>query len=343
MPRIPVDHTELACELTGRGEPLVLVHGSWSDRHNWRTVAPALAERFHVVAYDRRGHGQSGRPGEPGSRRHQEDDLAGLIEALDCGPAHVAGTSFGASIALGLAARRPELVRSLVAHEPPLMSVVAHDPHAMRLLGEVQATVQSVLARVAAGQVEDGARQFVDEVALGPGAWDQLPEALRETMIHHAPAFVGEQGDANWASIDPAELSRIECPVLLTQGDQSPPWFPGIVAGLAEMIPTAKLLTYRDAGHAPHVSHPDDYLSAVRGFLTACTAQAQSSSAFVNVGLAIRKTPETMKANMASTPRMRVIALSNGSISTSAATRAPAVKAPSGIPFTAARSPRRWR
>ncbi len=266
MPKITANDVELHYEATGRGDPLVLVHGGWSDLHNWQPVASGLARSYLVVAYDRRGHGRSQRA-DQGTRRDQEDDLAALIEGLGDGPAHVVGTSFGASIAIGLAARRPELVRSVIAHEPPLMSVVAGDPEAERLLRDAQASVQSVLSRLARGDIEGGARQFVEEVALGPGAWEQLPEPLRETMIDSAPAFAAEQRDPDWASVDPAATASVERPVLLTQGDQSPPWFSGIVSGLAQLIDGAEVRTYSGAGHAPHVTHPDLYLEEVTGYL----------------------------------------------------------------------------
>jgi pimeloyl-ACP methyl ester carboxylesterase len=265
MPHMSANDIELHYEVAGQGDPLVLVHGGWSDLHNWQPVAPGLAESFLVVAVDRRGHGESERAW--GTRREQEDDLAALIEGLGRGPAHVAGTSFGGSIAIGLAARRPELVRSVVAHEPPLMSLVLHDAEIQPLMEQVRATVQTVLARVTQGDVEGAARQFVEEVALGRGAWEQLPEPLRETMVDSAPAFVAEQRDSDWASLDLAELSRVDRPVLLTQGDQSPPWFAGIVAKLAELVDGATVLTYRGAGHAPHLTHPDDYLAALTEFL----------------------------------------------------------------------------
>jgi pimeloyl-ACP methyl ester carboxylesterase len=266
MPHISANDVELYYETTGEGDPLVLVHGGWSDHDNWQAVAAGLAERFLVVAYDRRGHGRSQR-GDQGSRRDQEDDLAAVIEALGCAPAHVVGTSFGASIAIGLAARRPELVRSVVAHEPPLISLVADDPEARPLLEEVQRSIQAVLKRLARGDAEGGARQFVEEVALGPGAWEQLPRPLRETMIDAAPAFVAEQQDPDWAGVDLLELARVDVPVLLTQGDQSPPWFFGIVAKLAELVEGATVRTYLGAGHAPHLTHPDDYLATVTDFL----------------------------------------------------------------------------
>jgi pimeloyl-ACP methyl ester carboxylesterase len=266
MAHVSANDVELFYELTGRGDPLVLVHGSWSDHGNWQAVEPDLAESFLVAAYDRRDHGRSERTGR-GTRRDQEDDLAALIDALEIAPVHIAGTSFGATIAIGLAARRPELVRSVIAHEPPLISLVAHDPEVQPLLAEVQVALESVLARLARGDTECGARRFVEEVALGPGAWEQLPMPQRETMIESAPAFVVEQRDANFASADPDELSRLRCPVLLTQGDQSPAWFRGIVGNLAEIIEAAEIRTYHGAGHAPHVTHPDDYLEAVTDFL----------------------------------------------------------------------------
>jgi pimeloyl-ACP methyl ester carboxylesterase len=50
-----------------RGAPLVLVHGSWGDHHNWESVVPSLAQSFRVLTYDRRGHSQSERPPGQGS------------------------------------------------------------------------------------------------------------------------------------------------------------------------------------------------------------------------------------------------------------------------------------
>jgi pimeloyl-ACP methyl ester carboxylesterase len=183
-------------------------------------------------------------------------------------PTHVAGTSFGASIAIGLATRRPDLVRSVIAHEPPLTSLAADDPEVRSQLEPVLASVQTVVARVERGDAAGAARQFVEEVALGPGAWEQLPQPLRETMVDSAPAFVAEQRDAMWASVELAALANIDCPLLLTQGDESPAWFGPIVAKLAEAIDHAEVHTYRGAGHAPHLTHPGDYLTAVVGFFS---------------------------------------------------------------------------
>ena len=80
------------------------------------------------------------------------------------------------------------------------------------------------------------------------------------------------------AAIETPELSRITAPVLMSQGDASPPWFFGIVDRLARAIPGASVQTYRGAGHAPHVTHPDDYLGAVRPFLAGSGRSLSMSS-----------------------------------------------------------------
>jgi len=105
-----------------------MVHGSWGDHHNWDLVAPRLAETHTVLTYDRRGHSQSQRLTSQGSVHDDVADLAALIEQAGIAPAHVVGNSFGASICLRLAAERPELIRSLIVHEPPLVGLIAEDP-----------------------------------------------------------------------------------------------------------------------------------------------------------------------------------------------------------------------
>ena len=255
---LPPMSIDLHSTMTGSGDPVVLVHGSWSDHTIWDLVAPDLARSFTVIACDRRGYGASP-SGRPATLRDQEDDLARLIERLDRGPVHLAGTSFGGSIALGVAARRPDLVRAVVAHEPPLAGLVEASP-------EIQAaveTVDQVIARIDTGDAEGAAAQFVEEVALGPGAWDMLPPPVRAMMIGSAAAFRDEQRDPAWNHIAPDALGDITCPVTLTQGDMSPSWFRPIVTRLAGLVPHAVVHEYPGAGHAPHATHPADWCAHV--------------------------------------------------------------------------------
>jgi pimeloyl-ACP methyl ester carboxylesterase len=265
MSEIEANAVRLYYELHGSGEPLVLVHGSWGDAGNWRFVVPGLAESFRVLVYDRRGHSRSERPEAPGSVDEDGDDLAALLEALDLAPAHVVTNSFGGNIALRLATRRPEVFRSLSCHEPPLWSLLEDDPASQAILGQGAASDDSVGRRIADGDHEGAARQFVDEVAFGPGAWDkEMPAERRSIFIQNAPTYLDELQDPEACRIDPDLLSHLEPPVRLTQGSESPPIFPAVVERLARLIPHATRETIQGAGHVPQVTTPERYVESRR-------------------------------------------------------------------------------
>ena len=264
--RTRVNGVELFHELTGEGEPLVLVHGGWTDLDSWQFVVPSLAGSFSVLAYDRRGHSRSERPAAQGSRRTDEDDLAALIEALDLGPAHLAGNSYGASIALSLACRRPDLVRSVAAHEPPLISLISDEPALAASVAEVDRTMATIVDELRAGEIDAGTARFMEEVALGPGSWALLPETEQRRFMFNAPMFVDIVDDPGWDQADVPGLSSLAVPALVTHGDQSVPWLAAIVAELARIIPGAEHRTFAGAGHAPHLTHADDYAEAIGGF-----------------------------------------------------------------------------
>ncbi|MFF4501112.1 alpha/beta fold hydrolase [Streptomyces sp. NPDC001401] len=237
------------------------------DHYNWVPVLDALAERFRVLVYDRRGHSLSERPPGQGSRLEDEEDLAALMDTLGFAPAYVAANSFGASTALGLAATRPGLFRGLIAHEPPLMDIVADVPELQPLMTATGKKIESVLAHLRAGETLEGAREFVEEVALGPGMWEQLPDVVQETFLRNAPTFVDEQTDPNWAFLDLDRLSGYTGPALLSKGTESPPWFATIITRLSGALPQARTHTFEGAGHIPHVTHPDDYVDLVTRFV----------------------------------------------------------------------------
>jgi pimeloyl-ACP methyl ester carboxylesterase len=263
-----VNGVRLFYELAGSGDvPLVLVHGSWASHASWDPVLPRLAGSFRVLRYDRRGHSASERPGGPGCVREDVADLAELIERLGLAPAWVVGNSFGASIALRLAGERPDLLRGLAAHEPPLFGLLAGDPAFAPLLDEVGARIAAVVARIASGDHAGAAEQFVDSVALGPGSWAALPSELRQVLIENAPTFLDEANDPEQLAFETAWLDGFRRPALLSQGDQSPPSFAPVVARLVRSMPHAEVTTFRGAGHIPHATHPDAYADALVAFV----------------------------------------------------------------------------
>lgn len=97
-------------EWPGRGPSILLLHGLASSSHIWDLVAPRLAPRLRVVAYDQRGHGRSGKPSSGYGFDRLIADAAAVIRMLGLGRPVVGGHSWGANVALQLAVDRRELV-----------------------------------------------------------------------------------------------------------------------------------------------------------------------------------------------------------------------------------------
>src|SRR6266508_6160200 len=185
---INVGTTTLYHEVRGHGPVLLLITGGGGDAGFWARVAPVLAEEFTVVTYDRRGSSRSPRPDgwTVTSVDEQADDAAALLRTLDLAPAVVVGHSGGASIACGLVARHPDVVRHAVIYEPPLLAVV---PNGEEVVGGFRAMVEQAMA-------EGGPRRAM-EVFIRANAGDEAYEsglastdpALRERIFGNAATF----------------------------------------------------------------------------------------------------------------------------------------------------------
>lgn len=264
MPITTANGVRLYWELHGdHGAPVVLVHGSWGDHHTWDGVAPEFGRTFRVLTYDRRGHSQSERPATQGNVDEDAADLAALVETQHLAPAHIVGSSFGASIALRLAVSRPDLVASLALHEPPLFGLLGNDPGLL----DVQKRVEAVMELLQSGQTELGAERFVETVALGPGMWGRFPPDLKRVFVFNASTWLDEMHDPDAFILDLGRLATFRQPVLLTQGDQSPLSFSPILEHVAATIPHAYRHTFRGAGHVPQMTHPADFVEVVGAFL----------------------------------------------------------------------------
>lgn len=266
MPTEVVNGVRVRYEVAGSGEMMVLVHGSWGDHHNWDALAPLLAGTFEVVTYDRRGHSDSETPPGQGSVDDDAGDLAGLIERLGNGPAHLVGNSFGATIALRLAAQDPSLVRTLAIHEPPMLLLLADDLRSAPVVREVQQRIEKVAGLLSTGDHAGGAELFVEQVGLGPGQWELLPPTVQQTFIRNAATFLDETKDPDALTMDLSSLGSYSGPALLTQGTESPPFFGLVLDRLEAVLAHARRQTIEGAGHVPQMTHPTEYAEALVRF-----------------------------------------------------------------------------
>jgi pimeloyl-ACP methyl ester carboxylesterase len=152
-------------EVRGSGPLLLMIPGGAADAGIFTGLARRLADRYTVVAYDPRGNSRSTFEGTPEEQQLDVhgDDAARLIEALGDEPAFVLGSSGGGQIGLNLAARHPERVRVLVAHEPPCVNVLP-DP------SEELAGTQDVYDTYRRQGVGPALQKFMEFSGLGGGA-----------------------------------------------------------------------------------------------------------------------------------------------------------------------------
>jgi pimeloyl-ACP methyl ester carboxylesterase len=239
----------------------VLVHGTASDAASLAPLARVLRERARVTRYDRRG--TPGWPAGAGEALRAEDhatDLADLVAGLGGGPVHVFGASFGGVVALELARRRPELVRSAALFEPAAAGEGAPAGPAA-LLAEFETWIGR-------GEPERAAENFHRRV-LSDATWRRLaPEAKQRArgLWRHIHADLA--ATAAWrVGVD--ELRRLETPCLLLRGGRSRDAFEAPVRALAEALPRARRAVIPSAGHQGFASAWRELAEALAAFLEA--------------------------------------------------------------------------
>jgi pimeloyl-ACP methyl ester carboxylesterase len=267
MPIATLSSASIRYEISGRGDPTVMIHGSLADRGSWEQVRVGLAPSLRTLAYDRRGHGESTGPVRLRPVHDDASDLAELLDAIDLFPVHVIAHSYGAAIALRLAADRPEMVRSLYLHEPPFVRLLEEDPATAPEADRLSAETKAIQSLVRAGKIEAAAREIADALSSEAGTWDRLRSEVRQSVLGYMVRWAEELDDPEATRPDPAVLSELLIPVLLTTGERSPPFLHRITDLLGDRLKNAIVRTLPGVGHVPHLSDPDLFIATVQGFL----------------------------------------------------------------------------
>lgn len=114
MPKKRIGDIDMYYEITGEGEPLVLIHGLGSSSRDWERQVPFFSKKYQVITLDIRGHGKTDKPKGPYSVPMFAKDVVELLKLLNIGPVHLVGISLGGAIALQFTINYPEMIKSLV-------------------------------------------------------------------------------------------------------------------------------------------------------------------------------------------------------------------------------------
>ena len=233
MAEVSVNGIRLHVEEHGRGDPILLIHGTSSSALVWGGSVEPLSELGRVIAYDRRGCTRSERPVpyERTSVSEQADDAAALLEAVDAVPAIVIGRSYGGEIGLDLSLRFPDRLRALVLLEAALLHLT---PESRRWEEQVHRVVTDAAAR----GMDTVAEAFIGQV-LGPQAWDGVSRDLKRMLTENGPAIVAEF-EGGPLELDLERLATIETPSLLVAASGSPDAFRDVTDRMANAMPNAR-------------------------------------------------------------------------------------------------------
>lgn len=250
------DGATIAYWRSGSGPPLVLVHGSVSDRTVWALVQPALEQRFTVYAMNRRGR-EGSSPPQPHTMANEFEDVAAVADAVE-EPVHLIAHSFGAVCSLGATLLTPN-VRSLVLYEPPLLGTARR-----RMTGDVRELVRAGRADEALAMfLADAVRLSTDEIAR------MRQSAIWPQILAHVPNLVEELGASEGYRLDASRFGGLEIPVLLLVGAESPPRARELIDALASVLPHAQVRELAGERHLAQLSSPDLFTSEVLRFLDA--------------------------------------------------------------------------
>ena len=239
-------------EKSGRGQPLVFIHGLGSSAQDWESQVAVFSKNYQVIAFDLRGHGRSAKPAGPYSMSLFASDTAALLKSLGIDSAHIVGISLGGAVAFQLALDSPALVNSVPSlGGTPEQAKAEIDRRVgivrqmgMRAMGE--ALVPNLFPKP---EHEALRRSFVERWAAND------PQAYIESTL----SMLG------WDVTD--KLDSIHCPVLIIASDQD---YMPVAAKEAYLkrMPDAQLVVIPDAHHAVPMEAPEKFNTALSAFLS---------------------------------------------------------------------------
>ena len=249
----------VAVEVDGEGDAVVLVHGLGGTSNNWTPLMGALA-RYRAIRPDLPGSGRSGKVEGALSIDRYVECVKAACERLEVRRAHFVGHSLGTIVCFHLAARFPQLVRSLALFGPLLAPPEAARPNiaarGAKARGEGVAGMQAIAeAIVQAATSSDTRANKPVTVAL-----------VRESLMRQDPEGYARSCEA-LAAAEAADTAAIKCPVLLVTGEDDAVAPPQSVRAIGDRIKGSRTVVYPRCGHWTTYERPEDCARELRSFL----------------------------------------------------------------------------
>ena len=270
LTRVRVNGVDLHYLEIGKGVPIIFVHGGLDDYRMWEAQLKPFSQRYRVIAYSRRYNYPNNNPHirPDHSAVVEADDLAALIKKLKLGRAHIVGHSYGALTALFLAVRYPELVRTLVLAEPPVLRWAQEKPEGNAVFTEFMDNLWTPAGQAfRRGDKEQALRMTVTYFA-GEGVFEQVPEAQREYWIANLREWqaLTTSRDA-FPALSRADVKRIKAPALMLSGERTLTIHKFVDGELQPLLLNGERVVISNASHDMWSEQPEACRQAALAFL----------------------------------------------------------------------------
>jgi len=263
MPHASVNGVRLFYQLSGAGEPIVLIPGLGLDHTYFRYAIPELERHFQVLAYDPRGTGQSDRPPGEYSTTLWANDLRQLLARLGIPEAHVVGSSLGGCVALDLVRQTPEAGKSLI-----LVAAFSELDRALETNFRMRIRIveQLGMSEVISDHVMlwTLSREFIEtergkQAAAGllAGLSRNDPKLYVEflkAILRFGRVLPGQEGEPKFTSY----LSQINTPTLIVVGDRDILTPVAFSQKIRDLMPDSELAVIKNCGHITFIEQPEE-------------------------------------------------------------------------------------
>ena len=270
LKKIRANGVELHYIDQGKGVPVVFVHGGLVDYRRWFDQVEPFAKKYRVIAYSRRYNfpNKNARLDPAYSAAVDAEDLAAFIKKLKLGPVHVIGESYGALAALFLAVRHPDLVRSLVLAEAPMLGWLNASPEGKVEFDQFQERLWQPVGRAFERGDNHKVLSVVAAYFLGGAKVDDIPPDLRQVVEANLREWqaLSKSADA-FPSLRREEVAVIRVPTLLLEGANTLPLHRLLDAQSAALLPNHRKVIIENATHEMWDEQPAVCREATLAFL----------------------------------------------------------------------------
>jgi len=258
MPQTKSDGVDIWYEVSGEGDPVLMIMGLGADSTGWILQRQQFEQRHKVIVFDNRGVGKSSCPPPPYSTEQMATDALAVIDAAGIERAHVLGVSLGGAIAQHLALRAPERIRSLV------LAATWAGPSVWRT------NVREVQLGIARTSGREALLKFRMLLVFSPALFTENPkfaEVIEKAMVDSTATLEGylAQVDAAEFHDTRARLGEITIPTLAITGRRDILVPRELTEEVASLIPGCELLLL-DSAHAIQLEEVDRFNDAVLSF-----------------------------------------------------------------------------